>query len=221
MDTYFSSVTGADGSNCSQVLVGLASRMINVYPMPSKASGHIYKAYQDFMRYEGVPECLHHDLAPEQKVDDIINLNRDIQVRDSYSEAGYPNQNPAESLGVKVIKKGAEVMMDCTGIDEKYWPWVHKYIADVNNHCATPFLNWEVPITKRHGYIPDISPLLQYQLNEKIYYKVDEKCPNSQEKAGYWMGISHTVGDILTYDILTDDTKNIIQQSVLRPADPK
>ena len=189
--------------------------------MPSKASNHIYKAYQDFMRYEGVPECLHRDLAPEQKVDKIINLNRDMMVKDSYSEAGNPNQNPAELLGVKIIKQGAEVIMNKTGVEEKYWPWIHKYIADINNNCASPFLHWNVPITVRHGYTNEISAFLQYQINEKLYYKVDEKCHNSQEKAGYWLGVSSTVGDILTFDIRTDDTQNVIQRSVIRPADPK
>ena len=59
MDTYFLQIMGADGSTCAQLYVGLASRMINVYLMPSKASCHILKSYQDFMRYEGIPECLH------------------------------------------------------------------------------------------------------------------------------------------------------------------
>ena len=98
---------------------------------------------------------------------------------------------------------------------------MHNYITDVNNHCATPFLNWEVPITKYHECIAEISPLLQYQLNEKVYYKVNEKYPNSPKTIDHWTGISHTVGDILTYDILTDDTKNIIQQSSLRSIDSK
>jgi len=39
--------------------------MINIYPMPQKGNGWIYKAYNDFMRYEGVPSYLHRDLAPE------------------------------------------------------------------------------------------------------------------------------------------------------------
>ena len=69
MDTIFMQIPGYDGSACGQVFVGLISRMINFFPMPSKASTHIVKAYQDFMRYEGVPEGLHRDLASEEKVE--------------------------------------------------------------------------------------------------------------------------------------------------------
>ena len=50
------------------------------------------------MRYEGVPEGLHRDLAPEEKVEKIIDLNREMMVKDTFAEAGHPNQNPVEAL---------------------------------------------------------------------------------------------------------------------------
>ena len=59
------------------------------------------------MRYEGVPEGLHRDLAPEEKVEKIINLNMGMMVRDTFAEVVHPNQNPAEALGVKPLKQGA------------------------------------------------------------------------------------------------------------------
>ena len=102
---------------------------------------HILKAYQDFMRYEGIPETLHWDKAPEQKTRDIIDLNRKMRVADSWSEPGHPTQNFVESLGVKPIKRGAEAIMNQRGADTGVWPWAHKYVADVNNDCASPWLN--------------------------------------------------------------------------------
>ena len=67
-DTYFYQVRGIDGSNCSQLFVGLISRMINLYPMYSKENTNIVHAYKDFMRNEGVPEGLHQDLEPEKNL---------------------------------------------------------------------------------------------------------------------------------------------------------
>ena len=90
MDTIFSPVKGLDGSNCSQVFFGIISCMINVYHMPSKENIHIVKDYQDFMRYEGVPDTLHRDMAPEQKTQDIIDINRRMIVKDTCAEPGYP-----------------------------------------------------------------------------------------------------------------------------------
>ena len=59
MDTTFSTVTGFDSSNCAQLFFGLLSRCLDPYCMSSHKKGNIIKAYQDFMRYEGVPQYLH------------------------------------------------------------------------------------------------------------------------------------------------------------------
>ena len=91
MDTYFFYIMRADTSTCEQLYVGLALQMINVYPMPSKASCHILKTYQDFMCYEKIPECLHCDLAPEQQLDKMTEINQNMMVRDSFSKARNPN----------------------------------------------------------------------------------------------------------------------------------
>ena len=138
---------GFCGSTCAQVFVGLMSRMINVYPMPSKSHGYILKSYQDFMRYEGVPEGLHRDKAPEEKVGKIIDLNREMMVKDTWAEPGHPNQNLVEALGVKVLKSGIEQLMNRTGADDGAWPWALKYIADINNHCTSPIHGWKTPIS--------------------------------------------------------------------------
>ena len=114
--------------------------MINVYPMYSKEVTNAVHADQDFMRNEGVPEELHRDLAYEHKMDAIIDINRTMRVRDTFSEAGCPNQNPAEAMGVKIIKQGSEALMNRSGAPDCVWPYSHKYIVDVNNHCVSPFL---------------------------------------------------------------------------------
>ena len=64
--------------------------MLNVYHIPSKESVNIVKVYQDFIWYEGVPETFHRDLAPEQKSERIIDINRRMIVKDTWSEVGYP-----------------------------------------------------------------------------------------------------------------------------------
>ena len=109
--------------------------------MPQKGDGWIDKVYDDFMRYEGVPSCLHRDLAPEQKSEHITNTNRRMMVKDSWSEAGKPNQNPTESGGVRIIKMGAEGLQIKTGAPERLWPYMFQYLADINSNCTTPFLN--------------------------------------------------------------------------------
>ena len=75
MDAICMAILGFDGSTCAQVFVGSLLQMINMCPMPSKASGYVVKSCKDFMHHEGVPLELHCDKAPEERVLEIIDLN--------------------------------------------------------------------------------------------------------------------------------------------------
>ena len=83
MDTMFMSTTGCDGCNCKQVFNGFMSRMTNVHPMTSKSGENVLKACQDFMRHEGVLQCLHRDLALEEKLSLLTKLMKKMMVKDS------------------------------------------------------------------------------------------------------------------------------------------
>ena len=131
--------------------------------------------------------------------DNIIDINRIVRVRDTLSEAGNPNQNPAETLGVKIIKQGSEGLMNRCGAPDFVLQYSHKYIADINNHRASQFLGWKTPISKLNEYTPDISAYLLYMFWEAIYYKAKDKFPNSTKRKERLLGVSHHVEDMLTY----------------------
>ena len=143
-----------------------------------------------------------------------------MRVKDSYSEPGCPNQNPVENLGVRIIKMAAEGLKIRTGAPDFLWPLMHKYLADVNNHCATPFLGWITPIQKRHGHIPDISPFLNFSFYEPVYFKLNDEDRQSPEKKGHWVGVSEHVGDALAFKIWDPDTRRVLIRSLVRTADP-
>ena len=103
MDTIFMQTTNVNGYTCGQVFIGLMSRMINFYPMKSKEATNIVAAYQDLMRYEEVQQGLHRDGASEEKVQKIIDINREMKVKDTWSEPHHPNENPVEALGVNPL----------------------------------------------------------------------------------------------------------------------
>ena len=67
-----------------------------------------------------------------------------------------------------------------------------------------------------HGSTPDISPLMQYQFWEPVYYLIEDKQnfpSKSQEKMGRFVGIAETVGDSMTFKVLTDDTEKVIYKA--------
>ena len=49
---------------------------------------------------------------------------------------------------------------------------------------------------------------------------VDEKTPKSKERKGRWLGLSHHVGDKLTYHVYCEDTLRVVSRSVIRIVDP-
>jgi hypothetical protein len=93
-DTIFSSVRAVGGFRCAQVFYGLTSHRMDVYGMESKSQ--FPDIYKEFIRDQGVPSGIHRDNATEQKSHIITQLNREYEVRESFAEAGYPNQNPVE-----------------------------------------------------------------------------------------------------------------------------
>ena len=214
-DTIFSSVRAVGGARCAQVFYGLTSHHMDVYGMESK--GQFPEVYREFIRDQGVPSGLHRDNAMEQKSQVITQLNREYDVKESFAEAGYPTQNPVESHAIKWLKRAGERLLNHTGAPDFAWLWAYQYLALVNNWTADRTLRWKCPHTKRHGVTPDISALLSFHFYEPIYYlDVEEPTPLSKEKAGFWLGVAHNVGDALTYHILTDDTQTVIQRSVVR-----
>ena len=87
----------------------------------------------------------------------------------------------------------------------------------VLNLTANASIGHTTPIQMLTGVTPDISPILQFDWYEPVYYKTEEShFPSmSNEKSGRFVGVSEHVGHALTFMILTDDTGKIIHQSVI------
>jgi hypothetical protein len=125
--------------------------------------------YKEFIRDQGVPSGIHRDNASEQKSNIFTQLNRENEIKESFSEAGYPNQNPVESQAIKWLKRAGERLLNHTGAPDFVWIWAYQYLALVSNWTADRTLRWKCPYTKRHGVTPDISALLSFHFYEPIY----------------------------------------------------
>ena len=61
--------------------------------------------------------------------------------------------------------------------------------------------------------------LLQFYWYEPVLYKdTDPKFPHTKELPGHFVGIAKNTGDALTFQILCEDSKTIIDRSVVRSA---
>ena len=72
------------------------------------------------------------------------------------------------------------------------------------------------PIQFKSGVTPDISAYLQFTFWQPILYLDHEsEWPASKERSGRWVGLAQSIGDLLTFWTLDDQSKYILARSVL------
>jgi hypothetical protein len=217
-DTFFSSTRDVSGTHCAQIFYGLRSHFMNIYPLKTEADGP--QAFDDFARYEGLPNVIRSDNSKMQRYSNkLLARLREWLVAAEFTEPHHPQQNPAELRAIRWIKKNIQVLRIRTGAPETVWYWMAKYLVDIHNVSADETLGWTTPWSKRRGETPDISAFLQFRFYEHVYYlDPDQKFPGTKEKTGYWLGVADHVGDRLCFHILTTDTHRVIERSVVRSA---
>jgi hypothetical protein len=198
------------------VFYGLTSHNIDVYGFKSK--GEFPRIYRDFIREHGAPSTLRRDNAKEEQSAAIIDIHRELYIKDQFSEPYHPQQNQVESKAINWIKNTSHVVLDRQGAPDSAWYFAAKYLSDVHSICYDNALGMS-PHQKRTGLMPDISAYLQFQFWECILFlDHEETWPSSKECTGYWVGVAHdAVGDIFTYWIFDDQSKCLLGQSVICP----
>jgi hypothetical protein len=91
--------------------------------------------------------------------------------------------------------------------------------ADIMNITSVQSHNWQTLLQRLTGQIPDSSIIMVFEFYDDIYYQCDLKpvFPSQNvEKKGCFVGFSKDVGHVLTYKILTDDTRKILHRSIVR-----
>ena len=109
--------------------------------------------------------------------------------------------------------------MDRTATPPQYWLLCLLYVTQLLNILSLESLNQATP-QLACVFLPDVSAFLHFRWWEPIYYLDDDGGfpSDSKEKLGRWVGIAENVGDVLTWLILTEDTKRVIPCSVVRSA---
>ena len=114
----------------------------------------------------------------------------------------------------------ANWQIDCTGSPPSLWLLALQYVCYILNHTSCPSLDFNIPIAILTGSTPDISIIMQFSWYEKVYFKANESTfpSESTEEAGHFVGFAETVGNALTYKVLTS-TGKVLSRSSIRSAD--
>ena len=205
------------GYTAAQVFFGTKSHTIFMYGIKSK--GEFPTVYRDFIREHGAPSALRRDNAKEEQSELVKEINREFMIKDQLTEPYHPQQNPVETKAIRFLKGQVLTVLDQTGEPDSMWYMAAQYVADVHNICSDSKLpNAMTPLQYQSGVTPDISAYLQFTFWQAILYLDHESdWPASKERSGRWLGIAKGIGDLLTFWILDDQSKNILARSVVRP----
>ena len=172
-DTIFATATSYEGYNCSQVFVGMESKMVANHGMKREGEGP--EALLDYFRNDGVPTCLLRDNSRMQCGKLWTEYMRNYWVTDAFIEPYHPNQNPSERY-MATFKEKCDRLYIVSGAPVEAWFKLASHVGDVMNHTAHESLDYRTPIECRDAHTPDISGLLQFQFWELVYfYDVNHK----------------------------------------------
>ena len=101
------------------------------------------------------------------------------------------------------------------------------YVCGLLSILACDAIGGEIPLTMLTGETQDISPWTKFHFWEEVYYAMGDSLDyaastrfpsNSSEGKGNFVGVSYSIGDIMTFKILTQDTKRLVYRSLVRSA---
>ena len=226
MDTMFCDVPALDdgilghgGCTMAQVYCGRRTQLTKVYGM--QLESQMPETLQDFIRDVGAPNLLISDNSKVQIGAKTRSLLRYFEIKDHQSEPHYQNQNYAERR-IQEIKRFCNTIMDRTGTPPELWLLCLLFVVFLMNHLSTESLGGITPIEAAFNIKPDTSPLLGFHWYQPVLYD-DSRNPGStfprtsKEKSGRWVGVAETKGDLMTYYVLDDVTKQVLTRSGVRP----
>ena len=223
-DTLFSDTPALDNGikghgGCTMMEIFYAKPSQLVYGVPLSAKRNVPDAVKDFIRRFGAPTAFLSDSATENKGYKIEDVERNYNIsRHHYSEPEYQNQNWVENK-IGQIKNMVNNIMDITGTPAACWLICTLYVISLMQIISQPSLGGMSAMQKVTGFVQDTSKCLHYHWWQPVYY-LDHDVPypsQSCEKLDCWCGWADDHGDILTYWILTEDTKQLIPASDIRP----
>lgn len=216
-DTIYSNTPAVDnGATAAQFFVGMESMVCDVFSM--KTDKQFVNTLEDIIRRRGAPTKLVSDHAQVEISKKVLDILRSLCIDDWQSEPYQQQQNPAERR-YQTVKRITNTLMDRTGAPADTWFLCMSYVCFVLNHTACKAINWQLPLRVLTGTTPDISPLLRFSFWQPVYYATNEPSfpSDSREARGRFVGIAEHVGHAMTFCILTDDTRKVLDRSLVRP----
>ena len=213
-DTLFGKCKSLTNNTCVQIFAN-ESYFVKAYPMEKKSMAGL--ALRQFIRDYGVPEKLTSDGASEQtgpKTEFITNV-RKYGIDHHVSEPNRPQQNRAESA-IREVKKRWFRQMTKKRVPKRLWDYGIVWVCETMSLTANSSfaLEGRTPTEQVTGETPDISEYLDFGFYDWVWYK--DNAGVGDNMCGRWLGVSHRVGSLMSYWVLTIAGRVISRTTVQR-----
>ena len=156
----------------------------------------------------------------------VKQILRSIVIDDWQSKPYHEHQNPVERR-YQTVKHKVNTVMNMTGAEAYAWLLCMLWVLYILNRVACGAIGGQIPLTRLTGQTQDISHLFQFVFWDKVYFATGAQLSysgkpgfpsTSHERPGRFVGFAESVGDVMTFKILADDTLKIHYSSNVRPA---
>jgi hypothetical protein len=203
-----------DGNSYAQVFA-TKDLFVAAYPMESKSLAG--EGLRQFTHDYGRPEHLTFDGSKEQggKKTEFMRNIRKYAIDYKITEPERPNHNFAEGVIREVRKKWFRIMVK-KKVPKRLWDYGFRWVCEIQNRTSNSSrgLDGRCPLEKITGELVDITKYLDFGFYDWVWYK--ENAGLEETKISRWLGVSHHVGPLMSYWVLTPEGQIMSRTTVQR-----
>ena len=200
-DTMDGRVKSLDGNRYAQVFA-TKDLFAAAYPMQLKSMAG--EGLRQIVHDYGRPEHLTFDGSGEQcgKKTEFMKNIRKYSIDYKITEPDRPNHNFAEGVIREIRKKWYRIMVK-KRVPRRLWDYGLRWVCDIQNRTSNTArgLNGQCPLEKITGESVDISEFLDFGFYDWVWFK--DNAGLGETKLGKWLGVSHRIGTLMSFGILT------------------
>jgi hypothetical protein len=211
-NTLFGKYKSVTNNTCAQLFTN-ESYFAKAYLMEKKSLAGM--ALRQFIQDFGMSEKLTFNGSGEHTgpKTEFMKHVRDYAIDYHITEPNRPQQNRAETV-IREVKKRWFRQMVKRKVPKRLWDygivWVCEVMLLTSNSSFS--LDGRTPMEQLTGEMPDISKYLDFGFYDWIWYK--DNAGLGENCIGWWLGIAHRVGNLMSYWILPETGRVIAWTTV-------
>ena len=215
-DTLWGKTKSLRGNTCTQIYSHKCG-FNSAYHMNKANNENVGHSLTSFISDFGAPEHLTYDGAAVQTgkhtlFQDTIKRH---DIKHHVSGPRRPNENPVEG-SIRDLKKKWYRLQAKKKVPNRLWDYGIDYICETSNLTtnSSRYSNGRVPLEHITGETPDISEYIDFGFYDWVSYRTN--AGTGPPEIGRWLGVSHRVGQLMSYWILTSGGHAISCSTVQR-----